>query len=633
MLDYKTKKKIDDLRGTLVGKVSDPKSQVEQITIALIYKFMNDMDNQSISMGGKPSFFIKEYEKYNWKNLFNPRLSGHEFLDLFVDGIIKMNQNPNLPRLFRDIFKNAYLPYRDPETLRQFLTIINDFEYQHSEQLGDAYEYLLSIMSSQGDAGQFRTPRHIIDFIVELVDPKKNETILDPACGTAGFLISSYKHIIKNNTLKKVGDKLSSLEKKNIYNNFVGYDNAPEMVRLSLVNMYLHNFNNPKIFEYNTLSSEDKWNEYYDIILANPPFMSPKGGTRTHKRFSISSNRSEVLFVDYIMEHLSSSGRGAIIVPEGIMFIEQESYIQLRKLLVETYLIGIISLPGGIFKPYSGKKTTILILDKKQAKLNKKIFFSKIKNDGFELSEQRKPIEKNDLPILLDKIKNKDFSDERIIKNINKKDIINGNIQEHISEFVENYSKFKFVKLSEIAEISSGNPAPQDKKFFKEGIYPFIRTSDVGEIKIGKINKTRDYLNVTGIKKLKLFNKGTILFPKSGASTLLNHRVIMEIDAYVASHLATIKGKQGKVNDKYLFYFLQKIDSKDIVPDPSYPSLKISAIGDIEIPLPSLEIQNQIVQELESYQKIINNSKELIEINYTKIRNKIDSLWEIDRED
>src|SRR5438045_5829913 len=117
--------------------------------------------------------------------MFDPRLGGFDMLALYSEAIIKINTNPKIPRLFRDIFKNAYLPYRDPETLKLFLKTINEFEYDHSERLGDAFEYLLSVLGSQGEAGQFRTPRNIIDFIVSIVDPKKNETVLDPACGTA----------------------------------------------------------------------------------------------------------------------------------------------------------------------------------------------------------------------------------------------------------------------------------------------------------------------------------------------------------------------------------------------------------------------------------------------------------------
>ncbi len=126
------------------------------------------------------------------------------------------------------------------------------------------------------------------------------------------------------------------------------------MVRLSLVNMYLHGIHSPRISEYDTLTSEDNWNEYADVILANPPFMSPKGGIRPHKRFSVSSNRSEVLFVDYIIEHLTPNGRAAVIVPEGIIFPSGKAYKNLRKLLVDNYLVGVISLPAGVFQPYWG---------------------------------------------------------------------------------------------------------------------------------------------------------------------------------------------------------------------------------------------------------------------------------------
>ena len=187
MLDAGTKRKIDSARDILVGKVPDPKAQVEQITTALIYKFMDDMDKESEELGGDAKYFSGDYEQYSWPNLLDKKISGQERLNLYVNAIEAMPSNPHIPQLFKDIFKDAFLPYRDPETLHLFLKEIDGFTYDNSENLGNAFEYLLSILGSQGDAGQFRTPRHIIDFIVEAVDPKKNETILDPACGTAGF--------------------------------------------------------------------------------------------------------------------------------------------------------------------------------------------------------------------------------------------------------------------------------------------------------------------------------------------------------------------------------------------------------------------------------------------------------------
>jgi type I restriction enzyme M protein len=187
MLDTETKRRIDTARDILVGKVPDPKSQVEQITIALIYKFMDDMDAESEEVGGKRKFFAGKYAHCGCARLMHAGLGGHEMLGLYAEAITKMPENPGMPVLFRDIFKNAYLPYRDPETLKSFLKIIDEFHYDHSERLGDAFEYLLSVLGSQGDAGQFRTPRHIIDFMVELLNPKKTETVLDPPAAPPAF--------------------------------------------------------------------------------------------------------------------------------------------------------------------------------------------------------------------------------------------------------------------------------------------------------------------------------------------------------------------------------------------------------------------------------------------------------------
>ncbi|WP_417033677.1 HsdM family class I SAM-dependent methyltransferase [Dolichospermum circinale] len=392
MLDTDTKRRIDTARDILVGKVPDPKSQVEQITIALIYKFMDDMDAEVEDLGGDRTFFAGEFAKFGWSMLMSPNVGGHDLLSLYSEGISTMPKNAGIPALFRDIFKNAYLPYRDPETLKSFLKVINEFKYDHSERLGDAFEYLLSVLGSQGDAGQFRTPRHIIDFIVEILQPKKGEVILDPACGTAGFLISAYKHILRSNLDAQGNSTLTPDEKGRMATNFKGYDISPDMVRLSLVNLYLHGFKSPQIAEYDTLTSEDKWNEFADVILANPPFMSPKGGIKPHKRFSIKAKRSEVLFVDYMAEHLSPNGRAGIIVPEGIIFQSQTAYKELRKMLVENSLVAVVSLPAGVFNPYSGVKTSILILDKSLAKKSDTVAFFKVENDGFGLGAQRREV-------------------------------------------------------------------------------------------------------------------------------------------------------------------------------------------------------------------------------------------------
>ena len=603
MLDTDTKRRIDTARDILVGKVPDPKSQVEQITIALIYKFMDDIDAESEEFGGKRSFFAGEYARYGWAKLMRSGLGGHETLNLYAEAITTMPENPGIPPLFRDIFKNAYLPYRDPETLRAFLKTIDEFTYDHSERLGDAFEYLLSVLGSQGAAGQFRTPRHIIDFIVGILEPKKGETVLDPACGTAGFLISSYKHILAANTDPQGASTLTPDDKGRLAANFKGYDISPDMVRLSLVNMYLHGFTDPHIFEYDTLTSEEHWNEYADVILANPPFMSPKGGIRPHNRFSVQSKRSEVLFVDYMAEHLMPSGRAGILVPEGIIFQSQNAYKQLRKMLVEEYLVAVVSLPAGVFNPYSGVKTSILILDKSLAKKSNRIAFFKIENDGFGLGAQRRAIDKNDLPQVQSEIGEylrrlragesvDDFEPTQGLIVEKGKLAANGEYNlsgERYREAPGRHAVFPHVRLDAIAEITAGNSAPQGDQYFKGGEFSFIRTSDVGAVHLSdNFSGAADKVNQRAIDefRLRLFPAGTILFPKSGASTFLNHRVVMGEMAYVSSHLACIICDEAKVLPKYAYSLLCCMDARQITPDQAYPSLRLTEICSIEVPLP-----------------------------------------------
>jgi type I restriction enzyme M protein len=406
-----------------------------------------------------------------------------------------MPENPGIPALFRDIFKNAYLPYRDPETLKSFLKIIDDFRYDHSERLGDAFEYLLSVLGSQGDAGQFRTPRHIIDFMVDVIDPHKDERVLDPACGTAGFLISTYKHVMAANAAEgRAGSTLTPDERKRLLDNMRGYDISPDMVRLSLVNLYLHGFVDPHIVEYDTLTSEERWNEHYDIILANPPFMSPKGRhPPAQALFGAVEPLSEVLFVDYIAEHLSPAGRAAIIVPEGVIFQSGTAYKTLRKMLVEgNYLVGVISLPAGVFQPYSGVKTSILWIDRALARRTDKVLFVKVENDGFDLGAQRRAIEKNDLPAALAAIgeykrritngESVEIGDWPNASAVEKARLAEGGDYNLSSERYRQQgqnipSKFALVEIGEICTFEYGKPLKQEDR--DGGEYPVFGSNGI----------------------------------------------------------------------------------------------------------------------------------------------------------
>ena len=640
MLDQDTKRRIDGCRDILVGKIPDPKSQVEQITIALIYKFMDDMDREAVDMGGKASFFAGEYEKYSWTNIFNPRIGGHDLTRLYGEAIERMNQNPNIPQLFRDIFKNAYLPYRDPETLKLFLKEINNFEYSHSEKLGDAFEYLLSFMGTQGDAGQFRTPRHIIDFIVAAINPQKNETILDPACGTAGFLISAYKHIMKSNSDNGNGNgsQLTPTERKRLLNNFTGYDISPDMVRLSLVNLYLHGFQDPSIFEYDTLTSEERWNDTVEVILANPPFMTPKGGIRPHKRFGVQANRSEVLCVDYIAEHLNPGGRAGVIVPEGIIFQSSNAYKALRKMLVEDYLWAVVSLPAGVFNPYSGVKTSILLMDKAKAKEKDSILFIKVDNDGFDLGAQRRSIQGSNLVEALQVLKDGYVDRSEIAHYVAKSKIAesgdwNLSGERYRTNDDLRLSNYEIVELANIADVFIDGDWVERKDQSESGIR-LIQTGNVGTGDyLDKYDRAR-FISEAKYDQLKCTEvlPGDVLIsrlpdPVGRACIIpqLSTRMITAVDCTIIRFnkekmLPTLFVNYTKT-DKYYKNISQYLTGA------SRRRISRSNLAKVKIPLPPLSVQEEIMAEIDGYQKIIDGARMVVD-NY-KPTIKIDPEWEM----
>ena len=631
MLDADTKRRIDNCRDILVGKVPDPKSQVEQITIALIYKFMDDMDAEAEELGGVRTFFAGAFARFGWAQLMAPSLGGFEVLALYSEAIQSMRENPGVPELFRDIFKNAYLPYRDPETLKSFLKEINGFTYDHSERLGDAFEYLLSVLGSQGDAGQFRTPRHIIDFMVAVLDPQKTDTILDPACGTAGFLISAWKHILKANTSpdsKILGDRLTPDERTRLASGIKGYDISPDMVRLSLVNLYLHGFADPHVVEYDTLTQDDKWNELADVILANPPFMSPKGGIKPHKRFSVQATRSEVLFVDYMAEHLTATGRAAIVVPEGIIFQSGTAYKALRKMLVESCLVAVVSLPAGVFNPYSGVKTSILILDKRVHKQTDGVLFVKIQNDGFNLGAQRRAVAGNDLPEATRLLRSwitvpQAFeSGGGMAQAVARGRICEGgdfNLSgERYGSIAEVGSVYPRVQLGneDLFKIESGGtPSSTEESYWNGGI-PWATLADLPSVDhITKLSETVRTISGEGLSNssAKVLPIGTVL---------ISSRATIGRVALATIPLATNQGFKNiiildrqRALPEFVAYMMKRLapEMERMASGGTFKEISKTALATLSIPLPLLEIQRQIVAEIEGYQMVIDGARQVID--------------------
>lgn len=608
MLTKDIRKTIDNARDVLVGKIPNPQAQIEQITIAMIYKFMDDMDIETVELGGNREFFIEELSEYAWSKVMSPQLGNEARMNLYTEALDKLQLSNRIPKLFRDIFKGAYLPFRDGQTLTLFLKEINDLSYSNSENLGNGFEYLLSIMGSQGDAGQFRTPRHIIDFIVDIVKPTKSDTILDPACGTAGFLISAYKFIQKFTQDSK--QPLTPRERTALTENIQGYDISPDMQKLALVNMYLHKFKDPKIYEYDTLTQDTRWDNYFDCILANPPFMTPKGGIQPHNKFGVKANRSEVLFVDYIMEHLNSTGRAGVIVPEGIVFQSANAYKELRKKLVdENYLYAVVSLPSGIFQPYSGVKTSILFMDRQLAKKTDKVLFVEIQNDGFDLGAQRRPIDKNDLPKALDLINQwqnsinaqTEFStDSKMITIVEKSKLAENeeyNLTASRYKVAQDFSncKWDMVKLGDILDYEQPTNYIVESVEYDDSYKTPVLTAGQSFI----LGYTDDEMGIFNNLPVIIFDDFTtsikfVNFPFKVKSSAMK---ILKLNN---SKLANIK---------YVYYVMHniKFDSS------THKRYWISEYANIKIPLPPLEVQEEIVRELDGYQAVIDGAQKVVD--------------------
>jgi len=634
MLTQETKRHIDAARQVLVGVVPNPSSQIDQITNALIYKFMDDMDQSAIKSGGDPSFFVGDLERYAWTRLMDSRLGNQERLNLYSEALVKFSEAKQLPPLFRGIFKSAFLPYRSPEVLGLFLKEIDYFDYSHSEELGNAYEYLLSIMGSQGDAGQFRTPRHIIDFIVAAVNPTKDDKVLDPACGTAGFLVSAYKHILEQHDGKdpdgsKNNEKpLTPDQRRALMNNFEGYDVDPGMVRISQVNMYLHHFRDPKIYSYNTLTDDERWKDKFDVILANPPFMSPKGGVSTHNKFGIPSNRSEVLFVDYFITHLRPKGRAGMIVPEGIIFQSATAPVALRKKLVEDGLYAVVSLPSGVFQPYSGVKTSILFFDNERAKQNAEILFIKVENDGFDLGAQRRLSDKNDLLEALEILKKwkHDKKTESKLAVYVKRDVILRSEDYNLSgdryRVTKDYTnaKWTMVELGELEkqekiEFLRGQGLSKSD-LIEEGKNKCIHYGEIYTLYQPVIKQVVSKTNFDG--KITSI-KGDVLVPATTTADAMGiavARSLNEEGVIIGGDINIIRTRNESVLADYLALLISnpplKIELSRSAKGANILHLSNSDLRRLQIPLPPLEIQQQIVAELEGYQNIIFGSRQVV---------------------
>lgn len=659
MLTSETKRRIDSCRDILVGKLPLPSDQVELITLSLIYKFMDDLDEDSVRMGGQRSFFVEGLKKYRWRALMPQTISADERMTLFAEGIETLGgarangKDPakHLPPLFRDIFRNEFLKFRDGRILTMFLGEINGFSYSHGEELGDAFEYLLQCMGTQGQNGQFLTPRHIIDFMVACLDPQPTDRILDPSCGTCGFLVSSFRHILAAHTSRGSslpGDRLSHDQRQQLYRNFTGYDITDLMVKLGKVNLFLHGFPDPAIHIYDTLTNDARWNDKADLILANPPFMTPKGGVTPHARFRVAAKKAEVLFTDYIAEHLSADGRAGVIVPNGIVATTQNAYVALRRFLVEDSLVAVVSLPAGVFKPYSGVKTSILFLDKALARRTDSILFLKIAADGFDLGDQRNPVEANDLPEAVLTARewfkgNLADAPERSVacRHVEKNELLANN---HVTLNVEHYMgsgatthQHEIVTIGEIClDVQSGYSCSSSKQT-ATGV-PHLRSqniTDQGQL-VWEGAKFVP-LDIAAENERYALRPGDVLFNNTNSVELVGKTCLYDSNerAHYSNHTTRLRVDKSRVLPRFLALALHQLFRRGLFSKictrwVGQAGVSATLLKGVEIPLPPLEAQQGIVAEITERQSEIARLETEISAQRETIQRVIETVWKSD---
>ena len=428
------KNKIDSLWEIFwTGGLTNPLDVIEQMTYMMFIRDLDDSDNmhaKEAAMLGLPykSIFAGEV-KIGERSIDGNQLKWSVFHDFPAAKMYSVMQEWIFP-FIKELHGNkesAYAKYMSdaifkvptPLMLDKIVTSLDDI-YEQMAQLkkadtrGDVYEYLLSKLATAGVNGQFRTPRHIINMMVELMQPKPDEVICDPACGTSGFLVAASEYLKKN----RKEDVFFNRQNKNHYMNdmFHGFDMDRTMLRIGAMNMMTHGVDNPKIEYRDSLSDQNPDKDKYSLILTNPPFK----GSLDYEIVSADllkvckTKKTELLFVALFLRMLKVGGRCACIVPDGVLFGSSNAHKSIRKELVENNrLEAVISMPSGVFKPYAGVSTAILIFTKTGHGGTDKVWFYDMKADGLSLDDKRSEIKENDIPDIIARFRNLEAEADR----------------------------------------------------------------------------------------------------------------------------------------------------------------------------------------------------------------------------
>jgi type I restriction enzyme M protein len=640
------------------GWVNNPIDYIEQISYFLFLKLLDEREQQAEQIAKLTNktydgVFSGNSEKYRFRNWAHS-LNGDE-LRLFIESdIFPFIRNlKSLRPEEREYFRNAHLKIYEPSTLKGVVENIASMDFSSLDTIdkGDLYEHMLSQISKSWKNGQFRTPRHIIDMMTSIVDPDIMETVYDPSVGTAWFIISAFQHILKKYsdpaTMKHktddrgvdytlwTGDKLTETQSSFLYQKtFYGYDIDAHMVRFSIMNMILHGFTEgTNIRIKDTLGKntdeQDKARQY-DIILANPPFSGTIDRSRIDSDdFPVASNSTEVLFLGHMIDKLRDGGRAAVIVPEWVLFKTNNDYQAIRKYLMnKCTLQAVISLPSWVFNPYSWVKTNILVFQK-WGKTDK-VWFYDMHTDGYDLGAQRRPNKETDIPDILHRWKQIKQSEQpendrswcATKEEIEKNEWVLSANQYKKKAISNNTQLFDLVKLGDLCDLIRWISYSSKDKWDEGNGVPMYNLKCIK--KDNKKLTDKDFKYYTGeINERHWVKEGDLMIALTDLTP--TSEIIWKpvrsnlLTACYSADLAKVKVKPSftwKIILDYLYYILSSEKYHDFAKlYSSWANVKhLSSkwIINYEVPLPPLNVQQELVNKLNAQQAIIDSIDTLI---------------------
>jgi len=400
------------------GGISNPLTVIEQFTYLIFIRRLDErqqLEEKKATMIGKPSdkaLFTEKQKPLRWHMFKNedPEVMFELFTKPLVDGLSvfdHMKQVGKAAGVFAEYMKGATFMIPTPRLLDQVVQMIDKIQMDDRDTKGDLYEYLLSKIATAGQNGQFRTPRHIIRMMVDMVQPQKEDTICDPACGSAGFLVAAGEYIHENH-------KDWFLEKpfREHYDSkmFTGMEFDSTMLRIGAMNLQLHGIENPRLIGKDSLSESNSISNEFSLILANPPFKGSLDFDSVESSLlsMVKTKKTELLFLALMLRMLKIGGRCAVIVPDGVLFGSSNAHKQIRQSIIDhNKLEAVISMPSGVFKPYAGVSTAVLIFTKTNSADTDNVWFYDMKSDGFTLDDKRSETKDSDIPDIVERWMNR----------------------------------------------------------------------------------------------------------------------------------------------------------------------------------------------------------------------------------